>query len=442
MNRRTATALAILLSAVSLTVVSLAAPAGSRQGPDLLEGSWHLEQDGWLFVHLEGTPFQVGYQNGYHAAESADHWLTRYVGAGGISPAERVTVRALWPLIPEEYQQEIDGIVAGLRAQGHTGWDRWDVVAANAWADLGTYEGGCSAFIASGDATTEGQIVAGHVTMAGKARDFMYYVMFDVAPDSGHRFRYQGAGGCIWSGEDWYLNDAGLIVTETSLGNRTRDPGGSPLFVRIRKAVQYADDLDDFISVMTTDNNGAYPNEWLVGNTRTGEILSLMLGCHAWDINRTFDGVYPSANYAWYPNFRQEAGLEVPAPDPPSSRRAVRWLELIDRYYGRIDIEVGKRFLEDDIISSYGPLRTGGGYDGKVTSTALMQAGMHMWARWGNPAGKAFDLDGYLAARSPEWIASRQETITALRRYVDRTPQPWTCLTDGKDGRNGVRPAP
>ena len=318
-------------------------------------------------------------------------------------------------------------------SQGHTDWDRWDVVAANAWADLGTYEGGCSAFIATGEATTDGQIVAGHVTMSSKSRDFMYYVMFDVDPETGHGFRYQSAGGCIWSGEDWYLNNAGLIVTETSLGHRTRNPEGTPLFVRIRQSVQYTDSIDDFIAVMTTNNNGAYPNEWLVGDIKTGEILSLMLGCHAWDINRTFDGIYPSANYAWYPNFREEAGLEVPAPTPPTSARAVRWLELIDQYYGRIDIEVGKRFLEDDTISSYSPTRTGGGYDGKVTSTELMFAGMDMWARWGNPAGKPFDLDGYLVTRTPEWIASRHALVEALQHYVERTPQPWTYLTEKQD---------
>ena len=194
--------------------------------------------------------------------------------------------------------------------------------------------------------------------------------------------------------------------------------------------MQYTGSLDDFIRVMTTDNNGAYPNEWLVGDVKTGEILSLMLGCYAWDINRTFDGIYPSANYPWYPNFRNEAGLAVPAPDPPSSRRAVRWLELIDQYYGRIDLEVGKHLLEDDIIASYGPTQTGGGYDGKVTSTELVRAGMHMWARWGNPAGKPFDLKGYLETRDPEWIERQQETIAGLRRYTERTPQPWTLLTD------------
>ncbi|MBA7582211.1 hypothetical protein ES708_24135 [subsurface metagenome] len=416
-----------LMLAVSLLMVPAVAADGKA---DLLEGSFVCEQDGWLFVHLEGTPYQIGYQNGYLVAESANYWLTSYVGTGEDAEPYRELAQIVWPMIPEEYQDEIDGIVDGLHAAGYTNWDRWDVVGANAWADEGTYEGGCSAFAATGDATTDGQIVLGHITMSGKAWDFMYYVMFDVTPDEGYRFRYQSAGASIWSGQDWYLNETGLIVAETSLHNRVRDPEGTPVFVRIRQAVQYTDNIDDFITVMTTNNSGSYPNEWLVGDAKTGEICSLMLGCNAWDINRTFDGFYPSCNYPYYENFRIEAGYSVPAPDPPTSSRALRWLELIDEYYGEIDVEVGKLFFEDDIISSYGPTKTGGGYDGKVSSTDLVLDDMGMWARWGNAAGKPFDLEAYLAGKSEEWIASHQEYIANLQRYVDRTPQPWTYLIE------------
>jgi len=414
-----------LVLAVSLMVI----PAATASAEDLLEGSFVCEQDGWLFVHLEGTPYQVGYQNGYLAAESANYWLISYVGTEGAED-ERATAEVIWPLIPEEYQDEIDGIVAGLHARGYTNWDRWDVVAANAWADMGTYEGGCSAFAATGDATTDGQIVLGHITMSGKAGDFMYYVMFDVTPDEGYRFRYQSAGASMWSGQDWYLNETGLIVAETSLHNSVRDPSGTPLFVRIRQALQYADSIDGVIDTLLQNNNGAYPNEWLIGDAKTGEICSLMLGCNAWDINRTFNGFYPSCNYPYYENFRIEAGYDWPAPDPPTSTRAVRWIELIDQYYGEIDVEVGKLFFEDDIISSYGLTARSGGYDGKVSSTDMVLDDMSMWARWGNPAGKPFDLEAYVEERGPEWEAANPEYIANLGRYVERTPQPWTILME------------
>ena len=413
--------------AVSLLMVPAVAADGD---PDLLEGSFVCEQDGWLFVHLEGSPYQIGYQNGYLTAENANYWLINYVVGG--NPA-RKSAQDIWPMVPEEYQDEIDGVVDGLHAAGYTNWDRWDVAVANFWGE--TYGGGCSAFVAAGDATTDGQIVIGHVTMFDIGKDFMYYVMYDVTPDEGYRFRYQSAGGSIWSGQDWYINETGLMITETSVyGNEVRNPEGTPIFVRIRQAAQYTDNIDDFIDMMVTNNSGAFCAEWLVGDAKTGEICSLMLGCYAWDINRTFNGFYPSCNYPWYDNFRTEAELSVPAPDPPigsNSNRARRWLELIDQYYGEVDVEVGKLFLEDDIISLYGPTRTLTGYDGKVTSSDLVLDNMGMWARWGNPAGKTFDLEAYLAGQTAEWIESNQEYIENLGRYVERTPQPWTYLGVG-----------
>jgi len=55
----------------------------------------------------------------------------------------------------------------------------------------------------------------------------------------------------------------------------------------------------EFLKMMTTDNSGAYPNEWLVGAAKTGEILSLQLGTAAWDVSRTYNGFFGSSNYAW-----------------------------------------------------------------------------------------------------------------------------------------------
>ena len=44
----------------------------------------------------------------------------------------------LWPKIDAEYQQELDGIVAGAAANGAK-FDRWDLVALNAIEELPGY---------------------------------------------------------------------------------------------------------------------------------------------------------------------------------------------------------------------------------------------------------------------------------------------------------------
>jgi len=74
--------------------------------------------------------------------------------------------------------------VAGLQARGYT-WDKWDVVGVNQYKDQKTYadlykqsierKEHCSAFIATGDATIDGQIVIGHNTWYPYNEDFTYY---------------------------------------------------------------------------------------------------------------------------------------------------------------------------------------------------------------------------------------------------------------------------
>jgi len=54
-----------------------AAPAPSvtaeQAAADKAAGSYRFERNGWIFVHLEGSPSQVGYQHGYRLApEIAD----------------------------------------------------------------------------------------------------------------------------------------------------------------------------------------------------------------------------------------------------------------------------------------------------------------------------------------------------------------------------------
>ena len=64
MTRRTVFA---FLFAASLPVASLyAAPARENQSdPRLSKAFRRPELNGWIFVHLEGTPSEIGFQHGY-----------------------------------------------------------------------------------------------------------------------------------------------------------------------------------------------------------------------------------------------------------------------------------------------------------------------------------------------------------------------------------------
>ena len=55
-----------------------------------------------------------------------------------------------------------------------------------------------------------------------------------------------GFPGIIVSDDDFAINSGGLMVTETTItGFCLFDPNGKPEFVRARKALQYANSIDE-----------------------------------------------------------------------------------------------------------------------------------------------------------------------------------------------------
>ena len=89
----------------------------------------------------------------------------------------------------------------------------------------------------------------------------------------------QSYPGGIESGTDWYQNDAGVVLTETTIRqtpfNIARDAGGLSRAhgdsVRRQRSTKWWRKLG-------TRNNGLYTNEWLIGDAKTNEIAMYELG--------------------------------------------------------------------------------------------------------------------------------------------------------------------
>ena len=100
-------------------------------------------QSGWIFVHLEGTPAEVGYQHGYLLApEIADTFKTIKTVLTHESKDwaffRNAAEKVFWPHVEAEYRAELQGIVEGLKAKG-VALDVWDMVAMNAWLEMDPY---------------------------------------------------------------------------------------------------------------------------------------------------------------------------------------------------------------------------------------------------------------------------------------------------------------
>src|SRR5262249_21307908 len=150
----------------------------------------------------------------------------------------------------------------------------------------------CSSFIATGTWTKDGNFVLGHNTMQSYG-DVFPNVIEDIVPTKGHRIFWQTTPGWIHSGTDFFLTSAGIAGSETTIGDfEGFDTNGVPEFVRMRRATQDANSLDEWCEIMKQHNNGGYANAWLLGDANTREIARLEIGlkCSAWEKKR--DGYF------------------------------------------------------------------------------------------------------------------------------------------------------
>lgn len=194
---------------------------------------YRFDKGGWKYVHLEGSPAEIGYQHGQLlAAEIAD--LLNVLKVETLHDSKRdwnfyreASRKMLWSHIDEEYQQEMEGIAKGAQSKG-VKVDVWDIVAINGAIELPSYyvpwlnkrehamnaphilpDGHCSAFIATGSYTKDGKIVIAHNNWSSYADGERWTVMFDIQPEHGHRMVMDGEPGVITSQDDFGVTDAG-----------------------------------------------------------------------------------------------------------------------------------------------------------------------------------------------------------------------------------------
>jgi hypothetical protein len=436
---------------------------------------YRFERGGWIYVHLEGSPHDMGYQHGYLLApEIADAFavtrleMTHYSGRDW-EFFRRAARMMLWPKIDPEYQAELQGITDGL-ANKRVKLDLFDVVAFNAFSELPDYYvpwlnsqtrslstmnrepfEHCSAFVATGSWTKDRQIVMAHSNWTSYSEGSRWKIIFDIVPQTGYRVLMDGFPGVIASDDDFGVNSNGLMITETTIADFNGwNTNGKPEFVRARKAMQYGGSIDEYVKIMLDGNNGGYANDWLLGDRKTGEIARFELGLRHSKVWRTMDGYFSGANFPSDPDLIKDETTFDPnnLASGPNARR-VRWDELLTENKGRIDANLGEIFLADHYdtfakkeganrrtLCGHGDLEAetlpGGStppYDpyGAVQSKVInsnMAARMDFSARLGHPCGTDFDAAKFLAAH-PEF--SWQSPI--LR---DMPAGPWTDFQAGE----------
>jgi hypothetical protein len=378
---------------------------------------------GWIFVHIEGEPYERGYQYGYLLAKEIGAFIDKLAirqntdnPKAGWNELRTLTDALMVRKFDREYLEEMKGIADGAARNGALfagkAVDLLDIVTVNSSVDLGQLGSAlnktataltgrsfnpeqeemnaierlhkCSSFLANGPASKDGRIVFGQLFMWNGYTGVHWDVICDVVPSKGHRLVYETFPGGIHSGADFYVNSAGIMIGETTVGQTPFNMDGEPQSSRIRKAAQYASSIDDVVRILNTKNNGLYTNDWLIGDVRKNEIAILLLGTNKFKLWRSSKGDFPggtegflwSVNNAKDPEVRKEY-----VPDPSNApfdlifspwNRDLSFVDYYKREKGAIDATSAVNLLATS------PINRPHACDGKVTTSEMAEKMMFL----------------------------------------------------------------
>ncbi len=399
----------------------------AREAVETFGPAYRYPAAGWIYLHIEGQPYERGYQHGHLMAREIPEYLERCAATLGDKDHwqdYRTSANALFLRgFDQEILEEMRGIAEGASDAGARWQDRRidliDIVVANVTVEMSELASAvsttptglegrafdkppyadrkrdsardhCSAFAATGPATPDGKMVIGHVTWWGLTLAEQTNVWLDIKPVSGHRLLIQSYPGGIESGTDWYQNDAGVVLTETTIDQTPFNIQGTPVAFRARMAIQYGGDIDGVVRYLGTHNNGLYTNEWIMGDAKTNEIAIYDLGTNHTRLWRSSKNEWfgDTPGFYWGDNNAKDLSVRLEDyPDPQGDPdyipyvpgpRDLAWQELYRKYRGQIDEQFG--FL----AFRTAPLVSDGAMDAKI-ATSEMASHLMAWAAIGKP---------------------------------------------------------
>jgi hypothetical protein len=373
---------------------------------------------GWIYVHVEGAPYARGRQFGTLVADEMSAYIQKLSvrrdtkdPAHGWSALRTLADALMLRRYDPEYLEEMKGIADGAAAAGAEVHGRKvdlvDVVAMNSAIDLDQMESAlpvtpsavtgrtflsaedelaapdrthkCSSLTATGPATADGRPVFFQIFMWDGYTGVHFNVVLDVVPEKGRRFVMQTFPGGIHSGTDFYMNDAGILIGETTVLQTPLDPDGTPQSNRIRKAIQYGTSIDEVAAILRERNNGMYTNDWTLADVKRDEAAILLLGTRESRLWRSTDEPSPfgTPGFLWANNNARDAAVrrEVaaqPGDAPYDStftawNRDVAFRRFYEEHKGQIDVRNAVRLMASS------PINRPHACDGKVTDARMAE---------------------------------------------------------------------
>jgi hypothetical protein len=381
--RRIASALGIAFSVlllvylVFLRITRIDAPPVSEavrraaEQPVIVRGTHAFVGESWLGrdrgiweAHLSGEPYALGFAQGRLGnrlfLETEDYMfgeMARYVPSKvalfAIRAGVRMQYRHVGDLLPPEAAEEIAGLARGVEDLHGDFLPLYHrLVFYHALHDITQRLEhspllGCSAFAASGPASTNGHLII------GRNFDFEGPEIFD-RDKAILFFRPRGKipfASVAWlamSGVITGINAEGIYVSVNAARSEDKGGEGVPVEILVRQIMEQAHNLDEVIALVKK-TPVMVPDFYLVGDGKTGESAVLERTPRRLEVRRTprADGTIVLTNHALSPTFGADAENDRLRRYLTSGARYQRLAELVKHWRGQIDPPKALEILRD-----------------------------------------------------------------------------------------------
>lgn len=365
-------------------------------------------------LHLSGKPYERGYQHGFLLAKEISEVIPDSItGAAavialalGCSHSEAIEVmmkgkRSAEGYVPPEFKEEMRGIADGIAAQGstldyddivlwNTMYDQWcfyahpDPAEPDRHSVRHAYPPGCSSFSAWGKATVNGKMIFGknmdNLNIPGAKE---HRILAIVKPDRGYGHAFITHPGMI--AIDGGISENGIEMMTQYSASVNETLKGCGIGILSRLILTNTDVIEDAINILTV-----YPRctgiNYHVGDAKAGRAAVIEASASQVAVRYPEagkDAMWTSNHCNCYPGWKgyeghsmvidqapvykmpdistiekwQESLADKDNPNVCGSARFVRYGQLLEEHYGKIDEKVAQQILSDRVDPYTGKVR-------------------------------------------------------------------------------------
>ena len=284
---------------------------------------------GWRFLHLQGSPYEMGRQHGALLKPLIGDLINIYLTA--IHRFRRLSrrkllakARLLEPFVAPELVEEMRGIAAGAGVSyddillGHTFLESLQSIA-------------CSCYAAWDDATADGKLVCGrNLEFFSMGVAHLAHVIIFQKPDHGIPFISVAWPG--WCGALTAANLQGLSLGLLNVNRFTREPPGEPYALLFRRLVQHCADCDQAAQLIRAASR-TYSNNILIAQTAPVRNAVVVEYTHDQLAVRT---PRPGNHFILATNHFRKLGRETELPEGRGHFRYPALHRLLQQHAGRL----------------------------------------------------------------------------------------------------------